>query len=178
MLHGMCALPEYECPVYRSGATAAGWLLCPPGPVACTGSGAMWTGTEPQLRSVIESSLQALDERQAGAGAGRRALVGYSLGASAALRIAYSGRSRFDALMLVNAGLDPDAKRLTAAGILRVALVAGSRDQSAARLARNARRLARANVDARYFELAGTGHFFDAQSEQRMVEPLRWLLEK
>jgi pimeloyl-ACP methyl ester carboxylesterase len=177
MLHGMCALPEYECPVFRAGATAFGWLLCPPGPAACQGNGAMWTGATAQLSRVIDASITALGEQKPETkAAAPKALVGYSMGASAALRLALASHDEWAALMLVNAGLELHAAPLVKAGVQRVALVAGARDRSAEKLRKSAARLARGGVDARFFSLAETGHYFDQTSEQRLVEPLTWLL--
>jgi acetyl esterase/lipase len=73
--------------------------------------------------------------------------------------------------------VQPSASAVKAAQLWRVALVAGERDRSAAKLKRAARRLARAGVDARFFSLPATGHYFDRRSEERMVESLVLLRE-
>jgi len=178
MLHGMCALPEYECPVFRRGATSGNWLLCPPGPTPCQGGGAMWTGSTEQLTAAVTNSLQALAQEHPTVDLERKVLVGYSLGAAAALRIASASKGDWSGLMLLNAGLEPNPAALAAAGLRRVALVAGERDGSRAKLRRAANRLVRAGLDARFFSLASTGHFFDGTSEARLVEPLEWLMER
>lgn len=177
MLHGMCALPEYECPVFRRGATSSSWLLCPPGPTPCQGGGAMWTGSTEQLTATVTSSLQALARENPTVDLNRKVLVGYSLGAAAALRVVSASKGDWSGLMLLNAGLEPHPAALEAAGLRRVALVAGERDGSRAKLRRAADRLVRAGLDARFFSLASTGHFFDGTSEARLVEPLEWLGE-
>jgi pimeloyl-ACP methyl ester carboxylesterase len=177
MLHGMCALPEYECPVFRAGATAESWLLCAPGPAACAGGGgAMWVGSTRTLVQAVESPLRALGDRHAkSVDSTRKALVGYSLGATAALRIALAQPGQWNGLMIVNAGVEPGAATLRKAGVKRIALVAGDRDRSAHKLKRAAQRLKRAGIDARYFSMGAVGHYFDATSESRMVEALTWL---
>ena len=176
MLHGMCALPEYECPVFRGGATADNWLLCAPGPAACAGGGAMWVGSTKTLIRAVAQPLQALGERHAERiDPRRKALVGYSLGAAAALRIAIAEPGQWSGLMIVNAGVEPSAATLRKAGVRRIALVAGERDRSAQKLKRAATRLKRAGVDAQYFSMGAVGHYFDASSEARMVEALKWL---
>ncbi len=177
VLHGMCALPEYECPVFRRGATSGNWLLCPPGPTPCQGGGAMWTGSAEQLTATVTESLQALKREHSMVDIERKVLVGYSLGAAAALRIASASNGEWTGLMLLNAGLEPNPVALAAAGIRQVALVAGERDGSRAKLRRAANRLVHAGLDARFFSLASTGHFFDGTSEARLVEPLEWLCE-
>jgi pimeloyl-ACP methyl ester carboxylesterase len=177
MLHGMCALPEYECPVFRAGATAESWLLCAPGPAACAGGGgAMWVGSTRALVQAVESPLLALGDRHAkSVDSTRKALVGYSLGATAALRIALAQPGQWNGLMIVNAGVEPSAATLRKAGVKRIALVAGDRDRSAHKLKRAALRLKRAGIDARFFSMGAVGHYFDATSESRMVEALTWL---
>jgi pimeloyl-ACP methyl ester carboxylesterase len=177
MLHGMCALPEYECPVFRAGTTADNWLLCAPGPAACAGGGgAMWVGSTKTLVQAVEDPLRALGSRHADSiDSARKALVGYSLGATAALRIAVAQPGQWKGLMIVNAGVEPSAATLRKAGVKRIALVAGDRDRSAHKLKRGALRLKRAGIDARYFSMGGVGHYFDATSESRMVEALTWL---
>lgn len=172
-LHGMCALPEWECPVFQ-GATGSSWLLCPPGPAACEGGGAMWVGTGSQLEKRVDKSVSLLAERES-VDLGRRVLIGYSLGAPAALRIALAQPGRWQRLMIVNAGTEPSAAQLEKAGIRRIALVAGEQDATAAKLKKSAKRLAAAGVDARYFSMGKVGHYFDATSAERLSEALGWI---
>jgi predicted esterase len=174
-LHGMCALPEWECPVFQ-GATGSSWLLCPPGPAACEGGGAMWVGTNSALARRVDKSIDLLAEREAdGVDLGRRVLVGYSLGAPAALRIALEQPGRWQRLMIVNAGTEPSAAQLKKAGITRIALVAGEADGTAAKLKRTAKRLASAGVEARYFSMGKVGHYFDRTSAERLTQALTWI---
>lgn len=172
-LHGMCALPEWECPVFR-GATSAAWLLCPPGPAACGGGGAMWVGTTRALTGRVDRASDKLGEQE-DIDLAKRALVGYSLGGPAALRIALDQPGRYQRLMFVNTSVAPSRAQLERGKISRVALVAGEADGTAAKLKSLATRLARVGVHARYFGLKKTGHYFDSQSEERMHEPLEWL---
>ena len=137
----------------------------------------MWTGSTKQLTATVTSSLQALARENPTVDLARKVLVGYSLGATAALRIVSASEGEWRGLMLLNAGLDPHPATLEAAGLLRVALVAGERDGSRNGLRRATDRLLRAGLDARFFSLASTGHFFDGTSETRLVEPLEWLRE-
>lgn len=175
-LHGMCALPEWECPVFRS-ATGSSWLLCPPGPAACEGGGAMWVGTNQALEQRIDKSVSLLVEREPNAiDLDRRLLVGYSLGAPAALRVALKQPGRYQRMMIVNASTEPSAAQLKKAGIVRIALVAGERDSTAPKLKKAAKRLAGAGVDARYFSMGKVGHYFDATSAERLTEAASWTL--
>ncbi len=172
-LHGMCAIPEWECPVF-TGASAGAWLLCPPGPAPCAGGGRMWVGTRKKLTGQVDRFASALVEQES-LGAGRRAIVGYSLGAPAALQIALGQPGRWQRLMIVNASVVPSAAQLKRAGVTRLVLVAGDHDRTAGKLRRGAQRLARSGVDARFFSLGPVGHFFDRTSAQRMVPSLTWL---
>ncbi len=172
-LHGMCAIPEWECPVF-TGASAGAWLLCPPGPAPCAGGGRMWVGTRKRLTGQVGRFTSALVEQES-LSAGRRALVGYSLGAPAALQIALAEPGRWQRLMIVNASVVPSAAQLKRAGVTRLALVAGAHDRTAGKLRQGAQRLARSGVDARFFSLGPVGHFFDRTSAQRMVPSLTWL---
>jgi predicted esterase len=175
-LHGMCALPEYECPVFEPGTRDA-WLLCPPGPLACGGNGAMWTGDSNKLVKAIRSSVDAAVARHgAEIDAARRVLVGYSMGGSAALRVVLKEPGKFQSLVIVNAGVLPSAADLRRAGVTRVAFVAGERDRTAQKLKHHAARLLKAKLDARYFSLAKTGHYFDANSAALLAESLSWAL--
>jgi predicted esterase len=179
MLHGMCALPEYECPVFQPGTGSSSALLCPPGPAACPGGGgAMWVGSSGALAAAVAKPLRVLGERHAGrVDTRRKALVGYSLGGPAALRIALAQPGQWRGLMIVNAGVEPSAATLRRAGVRRVALVAGERDRTAGKLRRAAARLKHVGFDARYFSMGAVGHYFDATSSSRLVEALTWLAE-
>jgi hypothetical protein len=175
MLHGMCAIPEWECPVFRTGAVESGWLLCPPGPAACQGGGAMWAGSAPRLAAVIAEASTALAQSHPEVDASRKVLIGYSLGANAALGIVAAAPGEWLGLMLVNAGLEPRPEAIRKSGVQRVALVAGSSDGSRGKLKAAADRLTRAGLEARFFSLADTGHYFDATSELRLFEPISWI---
>lgn len=175
-LHGMCATPAWECPVFR-GAAREAWLLCPAGPAACAGGGRMWVGSDGALERGLGQALDALRANGSDVDAPRAAIIGYSLGAPAALRLASATRGRFRRLMIVNASVTPSAKQLERAGIERIALVAGARDRTAAALKTAASRLERAGVDARFFDLGPVGHYFDASSAERLEPSLAWLTD-
>ncbi len=173
----MCALPQWECPAFRAGATAKAWLLCPPGPTPCRGNGAMWSGSDKQLSRVIEHALAALVQQHPEADRTRKALVGYSMGAAAALRLVSQNPGEYRGLMLVNAGNKPEPWTMRKAGVSRVALVAGALDMSRSKARDSARRLEAHGVTARFFSLEKTGHYFDTATEERMKESLLWLAE-
>jgi predicted esterase len=138
----------------------------------------MWSGSLGTLTGAVDRALAALKHRAADVDLSTVVLAGYSLGATAALTMASARNQRFDRLLLLNASLDPVGSSLKQAGIERVALVAGSRDRSRTRLQSAARRLKRFGLEAEFFRLDQTGHFFDGESERRMVEPLQWIGER
>lgn len=176
-LHGMCAIPEWECPIFRS-ATDRAWLVCPRGPVECQGEGAMWVGTPKALTARTDAATTALLANDGDfVDDSRRALVGYSLGAFAALPIVTEQPGKFSRLMLVNAAVSPSKAQLEKAGVVRIAFVAGDRDPTAAAMRSSAQALAKAGVAARFFSLEKTGHYFDATSEGKIGEAMGWLLE-
>ncbi|HEU4538127.1 MAG TPA: hypothetical protein VFS00_28595, partial [Polyangiaceae bacterium] len=178
MLHGMCAAPEWECPFFRQGATASGWLLCAAGPALCGGGpGSRWSGPPATLAKAVGASVDGLERRlPAGSKLGRRALVGYSLGAAAANSVlALSPPGEWSGLMIVNASAVPSAAQLRKAGVKRVALVAGEHDMTAGKLKRNAKALADAGFEARYFSLGPVGHYFGDTTAGALDAPLRWL---
>jgi len=121
---------------------------------------------------------QALDEFTRAKGDrldGRRALIGYSLGAVAAMRIVRKQPQRWHRLMIVNASVTPGPRELSATALDRVAFVSGSRDATAGKLRAAATRLDAAGLRSKFFSLDDTGHYFQAETTARLAEPLRWL---
>ena len=175
-LHGMCASGALECPVFAAAART-GYLVCPDGTGGCGGGGFLWAASQKSHESRLAAVRTALEASEgARVGKGPQALIGYSLGAPAALLQVVREPGRYHRLMLVNASVAPTAAQLKKAGIERVALVAGARDATAPKLSAVATRLAAGGITARYFALEATGHYFDAQSAERMAAPIAWLL--
>ncbi|HEU4406417.1 MAG TPA: hypothetical protein VFS43_14225 [Polyangiaceae bacterium] len=179
MLHGMCATPEWECPFFRKGAAASGYLLCGAGPALCGGGpGSRWSGAPGALAKAVNASVEGLERRlPAGSKLGPgRALVGYSLGAAAASKVIELARpGEWSGLVVVNASAVPSAAQLRKAGVKRVALVAGERDMTAPKLKRAAKALEGAGLEARYFSLGPVGHYFGETTEAALEAPLRWV---
>ncbi len=174
-LHGACAYPDWECPFF-TGASPAAWLLCPPAAAPCQGGGVMWAGSTESLASAVERGVVALDPKARGVDLERRAIIGFSLGGPAALRIALHEPGRWQRLMVVNANVIPSPAQLRKAGIDRVALVAGQHDPVAPKLRRGAKWLSNKHVDVRYFVIAEMGHYYDSRSTERFNAPLAWLM--
>jgi predicted esterase len=175
-LHGMWASPEDSCAAFESAATPFGFLVCPRGN-APLGEGKMWSGTYLDAARSIHAALDAsealapgkLDRRHGGT------LLGFSNGAYFAAEVACSEPGRWNGLVLMSMKLDLDAKRLARAGVKRVLLAAGDRDESRTSMAALARRLDGAGVEARFASLGDVGHAFPSDMGARMCEAIAWV---
>lgn len=178
-LHGMWASPEDSCEAFESAATPFGFLVCPRAnaPLGDSGDLKMWVGTYVDAAQRIHGALDAaealapgkLERRQGGT------LLGFSNGAYFAAEVACSERGRWSGLVLMSMKLDLDAKRLEAAGVKRVLLAAGERDEARFSMERLARRLDGAGVEARYMSLGDVGHAFPSDMGARMCAAIAWV---
>ena len=177
LLHGMCDVPEAECPAFAGSASADRLLLCPRADLACEGGGATWSGGS-KRRS--ELALGALDRAAQTFPAYRvnerpATLVGFSLGAFAALDVAQNSNGRFRHLVLIAGRVEPDPVRLEKAGIDGVILAAGEYDMTRAHLGAVAKRLERRGVRARFMSLGNVGHTFAPDMNAWLESALAWL---
>jgi predicted esterase len=177
LLHGMCDVPEAECPAFAGSASADRLLLCPRADIACEGGGATWSGSSKRRG---ELALGALDRAAATFPAYRvneqpATLVGFSLGAFAALDVAHNSNGRFRHLVLIAGRVEPDPVRLQKAGIEGVILAAGERDMTRAHLGAVTERLERRGVRARFMSLGNVGHTFAPDMNAWLESALAWL---
>ena len=178
-LHGMWASPEDSCEPFESAATPFGFLVCPRGnaPLGDSGDLKMWAGTYVGAARSIHTALDAaealapgkLERRQGGT------LLGFSNGAYFAAEVACSEPGRWSGLVLMSMKLDLDARRLAAAGVRRVVLAAGERDEAKSSMQNLARRLDGAGVEARYMSLGDVGHAFPSDMGARMCAAIAWV---
>jgi predicted esterase len=176
--HGMCASAELECPFYVEGSTRESWLLCPDGNTPCDGGGLMWAGSPKKQAEIQDESVRTLRAMYPENTRTGGVLVGYSLGANAALSmLARQPAGNWTGLVIINSSTVPTPEELRRAGVTRVALVAGDHDMTAGALSIAAPKLRKAGLDARYFSLGKVGHFFDETTSQRMIAPLRWVIQ-
>lgn len=174
MLHGMCGMPERECPYYNDAATPFGWLLCPRGNVECPGDGVMWgTSTEAKTKR-IDVAMDAL-EAKLGKAPSDSTLVGFSQGAFTAVEVAQSSSGRYKSMLLIGASIAPQSSLLKRAGVRRVAFAAGELDQAKDAMEANAKRLAKDGIETRFFSLGKIGHAYPADMTARVAEALSWL---
>lgn len=174
-LHGMCAAPEWECPLFINAAENS-WLLCPRGPSSCGGAGAMWGGADSTIASRLDEVLHEFTAEKSQID-DRRALIGYSLGAVAVMRIVRKQPQRWHRLMIVNASVTPAPSELRSTAVERVAFVSGSGDATVGKLRAAATRLDQSGIRSEFFVLEDTGHYFTADTASRLAEPLSWLLD-
>jgi pimeloyl-ACP methyl ester carboxylesterase len=165
VLHGMCAAPEHECPSYAPAV--AGWLLCPRAPAACVGGGHSWSFAttdqviEKALSKLVQMAPTAVDTRD-------RTLIGFSLGALAAMRVAHEGHGRYRTVVLIGAKVFPDAQRLADAGVERVALVAGDWDMMRGHMWEQHQRLTRGGFASIFMSLGRIGHAYPPDMTERI----------
>jgi predicted esterase len=176
VLHGRCGAPEHECGAYAAATVGHGWLVCPRGPLACPGGGHRWSS--PNTERVIDWTLGSV-ARAAGIPietARWRTLIGFSQGALAAMYVAHHAAGQYRELVLIDADVSPDAELLRRAGVQRLSLVAGDRDQMQPRMWAAYQSLVAQDYAADYASLGQIGHAYPADMPERMqgVLSLAW----
>jgi predicted esterase len=180
MLHGMCDVPENECPWFVGPATADRAVVCPRATLACDGGGALWSGRGEARVSTIETLL-ARAEKAAPAGMEsdeKPTLVGFSLGSFVALEVAERSPGRYRQLLLIAGRVEPNAARLRAAGIQAVLLAAGDHDLTKPHLEAVARRLNKQGIRAHFESLGPVGHRFAPDMDKWLAHSLAFFDEK
>lgn len=175
MLHGMCDEPENECPHFAESVSRRGWLVCPRAPVRCPGGGSIWQYS--RRFDTVEESVAAVHAAFPGKldEAPGRTLIGFSLGGIFGMDIAHHPESRIRYAVLMGAKVYPNARWLEAAGVEKLALIAGDRDMMAWHMREQARRVERQGVDARFVSLGNVGHWFPRDLTPRLDAILEWL---
>lgn len=174
MLHGMCDVPQNECPWFAPAVTPHAWLVCPRARIHCRGGGAQWSALRARTVNAAVRRLEAARSGQVdGAHAGT--LIGFSQGAYAALLIAESQPRRWSRLLLIAAPVWPSARNLRRHGIERMLLAAGDYDRTHRPMHVEAERLARHGYPARFMSLGKVGHTFPRDMKQRMADAVSWL---
>lgn len=178
VFHGMCGSAEEQCPFLSSSTTPHGWLLCTNGPNKCTGGGYSWEGSAAVQAKLADDSVNALRDAFKGqVGTTSGVLIGYSLGARAALTYLEQPNQHWSGLVLINSGAEPAVSTLKKTGIKRVAFIAGDLDATAGAMWTNAKNLRYQGIEAKYFSMGKVAHFFDDSCISRFVAPLSWVYE-
>ncbi len=183
----MWASPEDSCEPFESAATPFGFLVCPRAnaPLGDAGHGLMmWSGTAADASRSIHAALGAADALAPGKRTPEGGtLLGFSNGAYFAAEVACAEPGRWSGLVLMSMKLDLDPKRLARAGVKRVVLAAGDKDESRAAMQALATRLATggqvgsggAPLEARFMSLGDVGHAFPSDMGARMCDAIAWV---
>jgi predicted esterase len=178
-LHGMWASPEDSCGAFESAATPFGFLVCPranaPFPEGGPGY-TMWSGSWLDAARPIHAALEAADALAPGQRAkDGGTLIGFSNGAYFAAEVACAEPGRWPGIILLSMKLDLEAARLKRAGVARVLLAAGDRDEARSSMEALAARLAAGGVESRYMSLGDVGHAFPPDMGARMCAAIAWV---
>jgi predicted esterase len=175
VLHGMCGEPRNTCSHFAPQVTENEHLVCPRASQRCDGGGASWPqlGFEPPIERALSRAEAALADRVDGSQG--RTLIGYSLGAYRALELAQHGGGKYPRVMLLGARINSSPKLLHEAGVERLLLSAGAFDMTYVHMQREASRLSRRGVSARFLDLGRVGHAFTPAFASYLPEALGWL---
>ena len=183
-LHGMWASPEDSCEPFASAAAPFGFLVCPRANAPMGDAGPpgymMWQGGYAEAARSIHAALDAADALAPGKRSDRGGtLIGFSNGAYFAAEVACSEPGRWSGLVLLSMKLDLDAKRLARAGVTRVLLAAGDKDEARTSMQGLAERLNQehgsAPLEARFMSLGDVGHAFPSDMGARMCAAISWV---
>lgn len=178
-LHGMWATPEDSCEPFAEAGASFGFVVCPRAnaPLGDAGSGlTMWVGSYADAAKPVHAALAAAEALAPGRLAHQGGtLLGFSNGAYFAAEVACSEPGRWTGLVLMSMKLDVDPARLARAGVARVVLAAGDRDESRESMQALAARLDGAGVKARYMSLGDVAHAFPPDMASRMCAALAWV---
>lgn len=135
----------------------------------------MW-GWKSRYRIVTEA-VDRIRTRYPGtiAETGPKTIIGFSLGAFAALDIVHSGDMEWDSVMLIGAKIMPDAKLLARAKIGRVLLASGDYDMMQQHMLGQSRLLARKGISATFKSMGPVGHWFAKDMDAWMCGAFAWL---
>jgi predicted esterase len=172
-LHGMWRTPEESCAL-AAAATHFGPLVCPRGNVLDAGA-ATWVGTAADASRAIWVALKASQDGTELAWGDGGTLIGYSTGAYFATEVACAEPGRWSGLVLLSMKLEVDPARLSAAGVRRVVLADGERDDSWKPMVALARRLQDAGLQARFVSLGPAAHPLPNDIGSRLCAPIAWV---
>ncbi|MBX3219915.1 MAG: hypothetical protein KF795_05300 [Labilithrix sp.] len=172
-LHGIHGRAQNGCPWFRGGARELGWLVCPEAARREANGTASWGGDLAEQGAVVARATRAAEAKGASSAPG--VAVGFSQGGYVALDLVKSRQARFRGLVLIAAPeAHPSAEKLRDAGVVRVALAAGSWDAAYAPLIADAKRLQREGIDARFYDLGAVGHTYAAEDPETLREAIAW----
>ncbi len=177
-LHGMWATPEDSCNPFARAGAPFGFVVCPRGnaPLGDAGNLTLWSGSAADAGRQVHAALAAAEALAPGTLAPRGGtLLGFSNGAYFAAEVACAEPGTWSGLVLMSMKLDLDPARLSRAGVARVVLAAGDRDEARASMQSLAARLADGGVKTRFMSLGDVGHAFPPDMAHRMCDALAWV---
>jgi len=174
VLHGMCGDAARTCRHFADAVTENAHLICPRATARCAGGGASFPeqGVEDAVESAVTRAKSLLGEVDESHG---RTLIGYSLGAFRALRIAQSAAGKYPRVMLIGAKIMPDQQKLEQSGVERLLLGAGNWDMMHDHMQREAARFYRAGFATRFLDLGPMGHALTSNFDESLPRALSWL---
>ena len=168
-LHGLCGHGQGYVQAFQYAAARYGVVVAPQGDVLCEGPYRTWSGDVVKLDGRIARAFGALgvDEPR------DLAVIGYSLGATLAIRLARKWPERYTRLILIAA---PAELTTTGLGAVRsTVMMAGELDRKDLMRA-GARRFLSAGIPSTFIELPGARHGeMGKRAEPVMDEALEWL---
>lgn len=175
LLHGMCGDAARACSYFAEQVTTNAHLICPRASARCAGGGASWPeqGVEQAVESAVTRAKFALGDSVDDAHG--RTLIGYSMGAFRALRIAQGAESKYPRVMLIGAHIALDPSKLEQNGVQRLLLCAGSWDMMHDHMQRETARVQRTGFNARFLDLGPVGHGLTASFTDYLPQALSWL---
>lgn len=176
LLHGICNNPRVTCGWFHEEDLGPTWQVCPAGNVPCGGDGYQWSVHSPERleRHVLGGVAHTQERYGARISPEDAVLVGFSLGAVAAVTLLASGTQRFSGVVLVGASVSPSAEQLALAGVRRIALAAGDHDGAAPAMRRAAASLRKRGVQARFESLGRVGHVIPDSTSAPIGRLIDW----
>jgi predicted esterase len=178
-LHGRDMDPLDMCERWNEQGRDHSWLACPAGNMP-GGETFDWGGTSEERLAALDAQLNAIDsvygelvDHDHG-----DVLVGFSRGAFMARDLAYAKPGRFRGMILLGAAVRLDAAELRAAGVRRVVLASGDKDEARATMQHTALRLAANGVLTRFVSLGPYYHVLPNDLGPVMREALTWVREE
>lgn len=182
-LHGENDRPEWQCRAWRDISRGYPWVLCPRGALRADSPASDRRFTYASLQEAtreLRAALGALKDRYVyHVAPGPVVLVGFSLGAQYAARIAKQEPSFFSRVVLVEGGADQWASGVATlfqrGGGTRVLFVCGRPECTTAAEERRAMS-ERLGLDGRVASVPGGGHVYDGTVAQALEKEYSWLV--
>jgi predicted esterase len=180
-LHGKGQDPIDLCEGFGAEGGPEAWLVCPAGNTDGTepGEDFDWGGSIEDRLAALDAQLAAVEtvygplvDHEAG-----DVVVGFSRGAFLARDLVYARPGRFRGMVLLGAALSFDVDRLRAAGVKRVLLAAGEKDDAFRSMEHAASFLTARGIPARFVGLGPIYHKLPADLGRVMRDALRWVRE-